>query len=760
MMAGGQAFGAPGIPPTWTSSAKDLVTTALGVSRVWITFGYGIVNEVYWPATGEPQVRDLGFILARDGRWIELKRANRYRVVLPDPSVPVPRIVHEGEDYRFTIEIVPDPRRDVVLIAYTVEGPYDVHVLLAPHLGGSGLGNSAWVDGSLFAECGTRALALAAGVPFAMGSAGFVGASDGWQDFNQHGRMAWAFDRADAGNVALMGALGAAQDVLALGFAESAEGAHTLAVECLADGFDAVRDQCVDGWRDWSRQLVLPAPTPEVGREAGLSAAMLKVHEDRAYPGAMIASLSIPWGNSSDSRGGYHLVWPRDAVEAALALEMIGRRDDALRTLHYLAATQQADGHWFQNFYPDGQPFWQGIQLDETGLPILLAARLAESGVPLSTVVIEMIRRAAAYLARTGPMSPQDRWEENEGANPFTLAVEVAALVAAAEFLDAPDRAYAVSLADYWNARIEDWCYVTNTDLARRIGVPGYYVRIATSTPVGAPGRVEVRNRAGESLPAAEMIGLEFAYLARLGLRRADTVEMRASRQVADAVLRVDTPSGPLYHRYNSDGYGEHEDGRPFDGTGIGRAWPLLTGEMGHLAMLDGDDPLPYLETMIRTAGPCGLLPEQAWDAAPIPERGLFPGQPSGSAMPLVWAHGEFLKLLMAREAGRPCERLRSVESRYDEVRPDPQAWHWRDSAPFAAAPPGKDVVVEDTRPFALHVWVEGGPDALHQDAEPLGLGVYGVRLAAAWLAARRRVRFTRRYADGWEGVDHEMTAE
>jgi GH15 family glucan-1,4-alpha-glucosidase len=552
-MADGQAFGAPGIPPTWTSSAKDLVTTALGASRVWVTLGYGIVNEVYWPATGEPQIRDLGFILARDGRWIELKRANRYRVTLPAPSVPVPRIVHEGPDYRFTIEVVPDPRRDVVLISYAIEGPYDVHVLLAPHLGGSGLGNTAWVEGALLAQCETRALALVADVPFVRSSAGFVGASDGW---------------------------------------------------------------------------------------------------------------------------------------------------------------------------------------------------------------IEMIRRAATYLARTGPMSPQDRWEENAGANPFTLAVEVAALVAAAPFLDAPDRAYALSLADYWNARIEDWCYVSDTDLARRVGVPGYYVRIASPTPVGPPGRVEVRNRAGETVPAAELVGLEFAYLARLGLRRADAPEMRASLQVADAVLRVETPSGPLYHRYNCDGYGEHDDGGPFDGTGIGRVWPLLTGEVGHLALLDHGDALPYLETMRRTAGPCGLLPEQAWDTAAVPERGLFPGRPSGSAMPLVWAHAEFLKLLMARAAGRPCERLRSVESRYDEVRPDPDTWRWRDSAPFAAAPEGKDVVIEDTRPFALHVGVDGWQDAVDLDAEPIGLGMYGVRLPAAWLAARRRVQFTRRYAGSWEGVDHEMTAE
>ncbi len=757
-MTDAPAFGKPGIAPTWSSSAKDLVTTALGPSRIWATLGYGIVNEVYWPATGEPQIRDLGFILAREGEWIELKRAQRYTVTWPKPYVPLPRVVHEGPDYRFTLEVVPDPLRDVLLISYVLEGPYQVYVLLAPHLAGSGLHNTAWVDGNLFAQGGDRALALLATGPFARASAGYVGASDGWQDFAKSGRMTYTFGRAEDGNVALTGELALSAGALALGFSEIPEGARTLAASSLAEGFEVARARFVADWERWGATLQLPAPTPGLADEAFLSATMLKVHEDRTFPGAVVASLSIPWGNSSDSRGGYHLVWTRDAVESAFALLAVGQREDAERMLAYLISTQRADGHWYQNFYPDGRPFWDGVQLDETGFPILLAAKLLEEGSLPPDEAPAMVRRAAGYIACAGPASPQDRWEDDtEGANPFTLAVEVAALVAAAQSLEAKDREYALSLADCWNERIEEWCYVQDTDLARRVGVPGYYVRIAPPGRFGLADRIERRNRAGKTIVDSEVVGLEFIYLARLGLRRADDPRILASLRVVDTVLRVDTPAGPLYHRYNEDGYGEYEDGRPYDGYGIGRAWPLLTGERGHLALLSGEDPLPYLETMVRTAGPCGLLPEQAWDTAPIPERGLFPGKPSGSAMPLVWAHAEFLKLLVARKLGRPFELLRVVHERYGGHRPVAATWHWRGGTPIERLPAGRGLLIEDCRPFTLHYGCDGWRSVQEREAEEHGLGMYGVRFLPEELAAVREINFTRRYPEGWEGCDHRV---
>ena len=108
------------------------------------------------------------------------------------------------------------------------------------------------------------------------------------------------------------------------------------------------------------------------------SAAVIKCHEDRTFPGALVASLSVPWGEASSSRGGYHLVWARDLVESAGAFVALGCLADAQRILGYLIATQQADGHWLQNQWLGGKPFWQGIQLDETAFPVLLASALAE----------------------------------------------------------------------------------------------------------------------------------------------------------------------------------------------------------------------------------------------------------------------------------------------------------------------------------------------------------------------------------------------
>src|ERR1700733_12939093 len=104
--------------PTWTSSAKDIVTTALGTSRVWVTMGFGIVNEIYWPATGNPQIRDLGFIVFGPKGWHEVKRVANYKLTTPGPHIPLPQIVHEHPDYRLEFELVPDPERDVVLISY------------------------------------------------------------------------------------------------------------------------------------------------------------------------------------------------------------------------------------------------------------------------------------------------------------------------------------------------------------------------------------------------------------------------------------------------------------------------------------------------------------------------------------------------------------------------------------------------------------------------------------------------------------------
>ena len=412
------------------------------------------------------------------------------------------------------------------------------------------------------------------------------------------------------------------------------------------------------------REARVPAPTlpAALADQYRTCAMVLKCHQDKTFTGAMVASLSIPWGNSGEERGGYHLVWPRDLVESATALLALGGEVEARDVLRYLIATQNADGHWYQNQWLGGKPYWSGIQLDEAAHPVLLAAALAERGALDGIPVEDMVRRALGFLIREGPASPQDRWEEDAGINAFTLAVCVAALVTGAALLPQTEGDLARAVADFWNSRLEDWTVARDTDLARRHGIAGYFVREAPPEVMAEPAALyrvlPIKNRADHAdTPASEQVALDFLQLVRLGLRRADDPLIRDSVKLADALLRTETPSGPVWHRYNNDGYGEHPDGRPFDGTGVGRGWPLLTGERGHYAVAAGEDPLPYLEAMAAMAGRGGMLPEQVWDAAPLPERGLFPGRPTGAAMPLVWAHDEYVKLAASRDLGRPFDR-------------------------------------------------------------------------------------------------------
>ena len=206
---------------------------------------------------------------------------------------------------------------------------------------------------------------------------------------------------------------------------------------------------------------------------------VLRAHQDKTYPGAMVASLSVPWGNTKEEREGYHLVWPRDLVECAGALLAVGATREAGNTLRYLRATQLADGHWNQNQWLGGKPYWTGIQLDETALPVLLAAALAERDALEGTEVADMVLRALSFIVRQGPASDQDRWEESAGLNTFTLAACIAALVGGAQFLPADARELALDFADYWNSRLEDWTAVRDTPLAQQFGIPGYYVRVA-----------------------------------------------------------------------------------------------------------------------------------------------------------------------------------------------------------------------------------------------------------------------------------------
>jgi len=779
---GDKATGAPGLAPSWTSSAKQMVGTALGDSRVWFTIGHGIVNEVYYPRVDIPQIRDLGFIVADDkGFWVEVKRLHDHTIIPAAVGVPAVSIDHHHPRFTLHLRVTPDPQRDVLLLEVTLDGDEDlaVYPLLAPHLGGTGTQNHAAVAQYrgrrvLWAEQGPFGLALSAADArqrdaMRRGSAGYVGFSDGWQDFHRHQGMQWQFNQAGPGNVALMGKL-PHYAVLALGFATSREAAATLAITALLTPYEQVWQQQVGDWQAWQRHCQIDdgktGTLPGAIREQlTISSMVLRVHQDKIYPGAMVASLSIPWGNTKDDVGGYHLVWPRDLVECAGALSALGADDEARNVLRYLIATQHTDGHWYQNQWLGGKAYWQGIQLDEAGFPVLLATELLQQNVLNGVQVEDMIIRALSFIARNGPASDQDRWEEDSGVNAFTLAVCIAALVGGAQFLPPDCRAVALALADYWNCHIEDWTTVRNTPLTQQLQVGGYYVRVAPVQALADDTVLQqvltIKNRVHDpDLAASEQIGTDFLQLVRFGLRRADDPLIRDSLKVVDALLKVDTPSGPSWHRYNGDGYGEHVDGSAFNGTGRGRLWPLLTGERGHYEMLAGNDPLPYLQAMLAMAGEGGMLPEQIWDGEPIETRHLYPGRPTGSAMPLAWAHAEFVKLAYSHLAGGvPIDRPAAVWERYQGQRPQASIGFWLQQAPISKLSTGMKLYIGLHQPALVRWGINNWQSIRNVPTWDSGIGLHIAEIDTSRLPAGASIEFTyRRNSDGiWVGENYHI---
>jgi glucoamylase len=772
------APGWPGIPARWTSSAKSGVGTAVARdSHVWFTLSHGIVNEVYYPRIDQACTRDLGFIVT-DGRTLfsEEKRDARSETTQVSPGVPAYQIRNTALDGRYRVEkeVLTDPRRDVVLqrVRFVpLEGTisdFRLFVLLAPHLANRGSGNTAWVGEykgtpMMLAERENTALALACSAPWLARSVGFVGSSDGWRELHANKRLSRTYERAENGNVAVTGEVDLrasnGQFVLALGFAPSAMEAGQHALVSLMEDFDAIKAEYVGGWESWHRSIQGGTPAKDEPRPLHhLSAAVLRTHESKRMEGGVIASLSIPWGSSKgdDDLGGYHLIWPRDLVEAATGFLAVGARHEARRVLRYLQVTQEADGHWTQNMWLDGTPYWRGIQMDETALPILLVDLAAREGAldhRERHACWPMVRRAAAFLVVNGPVSPQDRWEEDPGYSPFTLAAETAALLAAADLADAAADAVAAKYlretADTWNACVERWLYVTGTDLARRQGVDGYYVRIGTPDRADAAsprdGFVPIKNRPPDqsSARATSLVSLDALAFVRFGLRPPDDPRIVSTLKVIDATLKVDTPLGAAWHRYEGDGYGEHADGRPFAAGRKGVADELA-------------------QVLERFAGESGLLPEQIWDTADVPERDLFAGLASGSARPLVWAHAEYLKLCRSLRDGEVFDRPPQTVRRYLVDKVTSFRIIWRFNSKVRALPSGTTLRVETLAAAVVH-WSVDGWRTVHDSAtRDTTLGVHLVDLPTAGLPNGAWVDLTFYWPQSarWEGVDFRIGVE
>lgn len=792
------APGWPGIPARWTSSAKTGIGTALSSgSNLWFTLSHGIVNEVFYPRIDQACIRDMGFIVT-DGRTLfsEEKRHTASATRCLADGVPAYELVNTCRQRRYRIEkeICTDPRRPVLLqrtrftAAAGVADNLHLYVLLAPHLANRGDGNTGWVGDykgipMLFAERLGFVLALACSAPWLARSVGFVGQSDGWQDLHTHKQLTSGWTRAENGNIALTGEIGWRDPgdtfVLALAFGRTVAEAGNHARAALQAEFDATRDDYVARWRRWQDSLLQleTEHTPPARDLYRTSTMVLRAHEAMQFRGGLIASLSVPWGFSKgdDDLGGYHLVWPRDLVQGAGGLLAAGSHAEVLRVLHYLQATQEADGHWAQNMWLDGSPYWSGIQMDETALPILLVDLASREGALAATDAGRfwpMVRAAAGYLVRNGPMSPQDRWEEDRGFTPFTIGAEIAALLAAADMAEASHEPfiaeYLRETADAWNASIDRWLYVSGTDWCTRYGVAGYYIRIAPVDSGGSHPRdtVLVKNVPADRAvnPAVHLVSPDALALVRFGLRAADDPRMTDTVKIIDALLKVETPYGPCWHRYNGDGYGEHADGKPFDGTGIGRAWPLLTLERAHYELAGGHvaEARRLRAAAEAFASEGGLLPEQIWDAAEIPGRELRFGRPAGSAMPLMWAHAEYVTLCRSLRNGLVFDKPPQTVKRYLVGKTGSPRCIWKPGHRIESLPRGKLLRIETLEPAVVH-WTANDWASVRDDrTRETGLGTHVTDLPTATLAERASIRLTLYWpnADRWEGTDFLVRVE
>jgi glucoamylase len=267
---------------------------------------------------------------------------------------------------------------------------------------------------------------------------------------------------------------------------------------------------------------------------------------------------------------------------------------------------------------------------------------------------LSLVKPAADFIVVHGPATAQERWEENGGYSPATLAAEIAALVCAADLArQAGDQAGAaqyLKTADEWNANIEKWTLTTSG----KLGKGSYYLRITAGDP-NSSQTVKIANNGG-TYDQREIVDQSFLELVRLGVRKPDDPHILATLEVIDATIEAKTPKGDAYYRYPHDGYGESKPGLAPDGHG--NLWPLLIGERSiyEVAQSRSEHPASwYLAEMSSMANAGGMLPEQVF----------LDGTGTGSATPLAWAHAEYIIFANAVKQERVPDMPTVVAERY-----------------------------------------------------------------------------------------------
>ena len=741
-----------------------------------------------------PQIRDLRYLITYGSSFFHDEQHHlRTHTECPWPNVLAYRVINSDPEDRYQIrkEIITDPHMSCVLQHRKLDGDAQflsrlrLYVLCAPHLGVGGWGNNGYVVEAagrsiLAAEKHGTWLALAATVPFRRLSCGYVGQSDGWTDINSNLQMDWEFDSAPDGNVALTGELDLSTQcefTLGLALGDSLQNAITTLLQSLAIPFDAQRERYVDQWLRPSRKtLSLQTASGDQGRLYGTSVSLLLAHEDKNFPGAFIASLSIPWGEArgDEDIGGYHLVWTRDMVQGATALLACGQTETPLRALIYLAACQQQDGGFPQNFWLNGDPYSRGVQLDEIAFPIVLAWRMHQCDALSGFDPYSMVMGAAANLILNGPATAQERWEEASGYSPSTIAIKIAALLCAACFArrrgDEETARFIEDYADFLEFHVEAWTVTTQGTLVP--GIERHYIRINPVDIGGCcpdenpeTGILALSNRPPTTqyeFPAKEIVDAGFLELVRYGIRKPDDPIIVDSLKVIDSALKVGTSFGPCWRRYNHDGYGQRNDGSGYDHWGTGRAWPILTGERGHYELAAGRRAAPFLHAMEAFASSTGLLPEQVWDANNLPEAHMYLGKPTGAVMPLMWAHAEYIKLLRSAYDGSVFDLIPAVAQRYLGDRKSCRCLEvWKHKRQCRTVRKGYTLRIQGPDAFRLRWTKDDWQTSLDADSSATRLNVHFADLTIV-PDQRAPIRFTFFYPQWrrWEGYDYVVRVE
>ena len=711
------APGAPGTKHTWAPADKHGFGTAHQLrSHTYFTLRQASLSEVYFPDLSTPGFRGLQFAVTDGKTFLDRETVDddprHIEPVAPGVSAKVEpldgslgfRQVTRTARWRLTKTWITDPARHTVLAHVRFRSltgkPLRVFVLADPAPGNDGNDDRATVDARrLIAHDDSAASVVAAEPALRRTSSGYRGtASDPWKDLEADKRLT-GYDARAAGNLVqgartrLTGMRGARAMTLAIGFGRHRDRAAENAAASLARPFAAAATAFKAGWGSYLATLDAPpaavASNPELRRLYRQSLLVLGASEDKIHRGASIASPSMPWiwgtltlEEDKETSGPYHLVWPRDFYHVATAQKVAGDDEGAARLLDYLWRVQKPDGSWWQNTRVDGSPKWMSEQMDQVALPIVLAWWLGRTG----ATDWSHVRAAADYIVANGPDTGQERWENQNGWSPNTIATEIAGLICAADVArkhgDGARAAAYEAKADEWQQKVESWTATKTGPYSPR----PYYLRVTkAASPGGQPDpdagtRYELGDnfiRGGDkTVDQREIVDNSFLGLVLFGVKKWNDPTVLNSLAVGDETsaypLRVDTPIGPVWHRFSFDGYGEQADGGDWDlffdnpaRQTRGRLWPLLSGERGEYELIAGRRADHLLATIAASANDGLMLPEQVWDGQP--PAGERAGTGTRSATPLAWTHAQFVRLAWSIQAGKPVERPAIVACRYQQ---------------------------------------------------------------------------------------------